>query len=88
VSGKINTELRQNLLTLPVMTIGAPEFFGVNVREEMLLVANNVQQSYIFEECGHSLALEAEVRLAEALVGFFLGNGSSDSTSASSTATI
>jgi hypothetical protein len=86
VSGKINTELRQNLLTLPVMTIGAPEFFGVNVREEMLLVANNVQQSYIFEECGHSLALEAEVRLAEALVGFFLGNGSSDSTSASSTA--
>jgi hypothetical protein len=88
VLGKINTELRQNLLTLPVMTIGAPEFFGVNVREEMLLVANNVQQSYIFEECGHSLALEAEVRLAEALVGFFLGNGSSESSSASSTATM
>ena len=46
----------------------------------MLLVANNVQESYTFEECGHSLALEAEVRLANALIGFFLGDGGSNST--------
>lgn len=72
-TGQINAELRQNLLTLPVMTIGAPEFFGHLVREEMLLVAENVGPSYIFEECGHSLALEAEDRLADALKGFFLG---------------
>lgn len=72
-TGQINAELRQELLTLPVMTIGAPEFFGHLVREEMLLVAENVGPSYIFEECGHSLALEAEDRLAEALKGFFLG---------------
>ncbi|OAG05890.1 putative hydrolase or acyltransferase of alpha/beta superfamily [Paraphaeosphaeria sporulosa] len=85
VNRQINNELRQNPLTLPVMTIGAPEFFGVNVREEMLQVGNNVQQSYIFEECGHSLALEAEVRLAGALVGFFLGNGSDNSSTATST---
>jgi hypothetical protein len=55
------------------VTIGAPEFFGVNVREEMLMVAENVQRSYIFEECGHSLALEAEVRLADKLIEFMLG---------------
>lgn len=63
----------QEKLTLPVMTIGAPEFFGANVREETLRVASNVQQSWIFEECGHSLALEAEVRLAEKLTAFMLG---------------
>lgn len=56
---------------MPVMTIGSPEFFGYLVKPEMEMAANNVTQSYIFEECGHSLALEAEVRLADALVGFF-----------------
>lgn len=53
------------------MTIGSPEFFGYLVKPEMEMAATNVSQSYIFEECGHSLALEAEVRLADALVGFF-----------------
>jgi hypothetical protein len=56
---------------MPVMTIGSPEFFGYLVEPEMETAANNVTQSYIFEECGHSLALEAEVRLADALLGFF-----------------
>lgn len=53
------------------MTIGSPEFFGYLVKPEMEKAANNVTQNYIFEECGHSLALEAEVRLADALLGFF-----------------
>ena len=38
----------------------------------MLQAAENVE-SYIFEECGHSLALEAEVRLADRLIDFILG---------------
>lgn len=72
-AGQVNSELAQNKLTLPVMTIGAPEFFGANVRAEMLMVAENVQRSAIFEEYGHSLALEAEVRLADMLIDFMLG---------------
>ena len=60
-----------NTLAMPVMTIGSPEFFGYLVKPEMEMAANNVTQSYIFEECGHCLALEAEVRLADALLGFF-----------------
>ncbi|UPX12286.1 Haloacetate dehalogenase [Ascochyta rabiei] len=71
VNGQINHELVPNKLAMPVMTIGSPEFFGSLVKPEMEMAANNVTQSYIFEECGHSLALEAEVRLADALLGFF-----------------
>ncbi|KAF1973665.1 alpha/beta-hydrolase [Bimuria novae-zelandiae CBS 107.79] len=81
VNRDINAVLRQkNPLTLPIMTIGVPEFFGHFVREEMLLVANNVGPSFIFEECGHSLALEAEVRLADALANFFVGGDGANST--------
>ncbi|KAJ4400332.1 hypothetical protein N0V91_008791 [Didymella pomorum] len=71
VNGQINRELVPNKISMPVMTIGSPEFFGYLVKPEMEKAANNVTQSYIFEECGHSLALEAEVRLADALLGFF-----------------
>jgi pimeloyl-ACP methyl ester carboxylesterase len=69
--GQINRELVPNKLDIPVMTIGSPEFFGYLVKPEMEMAAYNVTQSYIFEECGHSLALEAEVRLANAILGFF-----------------
>lgn len=69
--GQINRELVPNKLAIPVMTIGSPEFFGHLVKPEMEMAASNVSRSYIFEGCGHSLALEAEVRLADALVGFF-----------------
>jgi len=34
-------------------------------------VADNVVRSEIFEECGHSLALEKPERLAECLIDFF-----------------
>ncbi|KAJ8105394.1 hypothetical protein OPT61_g10206 [Boeremia exigua] len=71
VNGEINRELVKEKLTVPVMTIGSPEFFGYLVKPEMEMAASNVTQSYIFEECGHSLALEAEVRLADTLLGFF-----------------
>ena len=71
LAGRINRQLVPDKLAMPVMTIGSPEFFGYLVKPEMEMAASNVSQSYIFEECGHSLALEAEVRLADALVGFF-----------------
>jgi hypothetical protein len=60
------------------MTIGSPEFFGAAVRPELLKVASSVERSYIFEGCGHSLALEAEVRLADALKDFMLGRNSTN----------
>jgi pimeloyl-ACP methyl ester carboxylesterase len=73
-NAEINRRLSKEKLDLPVMTIGAPEFFGPMVREQMLNVARNVEQSEVFEECGHSLAWEAEHRLAKSLRDFMLKN--------------
>lgn len=77
-AGLKNAELHKELLekggklTLPVMTIGAPEFFGPTVKDGILRLAESVERSEIFEECGHSLALEQPTRLAQALKDFFL----------------
>lgn len=71
-NAEINTELAKTKLKMPVMTIGAPEFFGPKVRDCALSFAENVVKSEIFEECGHSLALEKPERLAESLKAFFL----------------
>ena len=71
-NAQINQQLAATKLTLPVMTVGAPEFFGALVKDQMSQVAVNVERSAIFEECGHSLALEAEHRLAAMLRDFML----------------
>jgi len=71
-NGEINREIAKNKLTLPIMTIGAPEFFGPQVEESILRCAEKVDQAEIFDECGHSLALEAEDRLAARLKSFML----------------
>ena len=73
-SAKVNQKLLKDggKLTLPVMTIGAPEFFGPVVKDGILKVAENVERSEIFEECGHSLALEKPERLAKCLQEFML----------------
>lgn len=73
-NAEINRRLSQVKLDLPVMTIGAPEFFGPLVEGQMRKVANRVERSEVFEECGHSLAWEAERRLAKSLRDFMLGN--------------
>lgn len=73
-NARINLELGKNKLAMPVMTIGAPEFFGALVREQMERVAEKVSRSEIYEECGHSLALEAPERLANSLVNFMLNH--------------
>ena len=71
-NARINKELGQKKLTLPIMTIGAPEFFGPLVEQQMRDVSQGVKRAAVFEECGHSLALEAEHRLAEMLRNFML----------------
>ena len=71
-NARINQQLAETKLTLPVMTVGAPEFFGALVKDQMSQVAVNVERSAIFDECGHSLALEAEQRLAAMLRDFML----------------
>lgn len=82
-NGDIHHELLEKggKLNLPIMTIGAPEFFGPTVKDNILKVAEAVQDDHIFEECGHSLALEKPERLAKCLRKFMLGNDTDASTS-------
>ena len=78
-SGDIHKQLLKDggKLTLPVFTVGAPEFFGPQVKENFLKVAENIQRSEIYEECGHSIALEKPERLAKDLISFMQGEGNS-----------
>ena len=71
-NARINKELKKTKLTLPIMTIGAPEFFDPLVEDQMRKVSNGVERSAVFEECGHSLSWEAEDRLATMLREFML----------------
>jgi len=71
-NGAINREIAEKKLTIPVMTIGAPEFFGPTVRECAQKFASNIVKSELYEECGHSLALEKPQRLADDLKAFIL----------------
>jgi hypothetical protein len=45
-------------------------FFSYLVRLDMEMAAKNVTQSYAFEGHGYNLALGAEVRVPDALLGF------------------
>jgi len=72
-NARINKELSVNKLELPIMTVGAPEFFGPLVEQQMRDVSHGVKRAEVFEACGHSLALEAETRLAKMLREFMLG---------------
>ena len=71
-NARINKELKKTELTLPIMTIGAPEFFGPLVEDQMRKVSTGVERAFVFEECGHSLSWEAEDRLATQLRAFML----------------
>lgn len=72
VNAGVNREAAREKLSCPVLAIGAPEFFGDLVGEEMRGVAEDVSYER-FEECGHSLALERPERLAELLKEHVLG---------------
>jgi pimeloyl-ACP methyl ester carboxylesterase len=67
-----NLEQAKTKLTIPIMTVGAPEFFGPTVEKCAKTFGSNVVKSEIYEECGHSLALEKPERLAKDLESFFL----------------
>lgn len=71
-NARINKELKQTKISMPILTVGAPEFFGELVKGQMEKVSEGVERSEVFEECGHSLALEAEDRLAKTLHEFML----------------
>ena len=71
-NARINLELMKKKLKIPILTIGAPEFFSGLVKGQMEMVAEKVERNEVFQECGHSLALEAEDRLATLLVEFML----------------
>lgn len=71
-NAEINETLLKKKLDLRILTIGAPEFFGELVEGQMRHAAENVERAELFEECGHSLALEAEDRLAAVLKEFML----------------
>jgi hypothetical protein len=73
ITARINQELKKTKISMPILTIGAPEFFGELVEAQMLKVADKVDRAEVFQECGHSLALEAEDRLASLLREFMLG---------------
>ena len=59
----------KNPLDLPILTIGSKAFINEEVERQMERVGN-VDKSVIFEECGHSLALEAPDRLSRELQSF------------------
>ena len=69
---ELNAELAQHKLTMPVLTIGAPEFFAHNVEQQMRAVARNVERAEVWEQCGHSVALEKPQRLARTLCELML----------------
>lgn len=72
VNKEQNLKWAKEKLTQPVAVIGAPEFFGPQVEICARQFADNIVESVIFEECGHSLALEKPERLADHLIKFFL----------------
>lgn len=60
----INT---QGKLDLPVVTVGGIEFYGITVKDHAAKIFSNIKESYVFEECGHHLALEQPQKLADAI---------------------
>jgi len=65
-------ELKQDKIDMPILTIGSEEFFGNLMKEQMEIVSEGVERNEVFEKCGHSLALEADDRLADLLTEFML----------------
>lgn len=60
-------------LKVKTMAIGAQEFFGPVVEKSISRVVERVNRNEVFEQCGHSLALERPDRLARCLREFMLG---------------
>lgn len=65
-------ELKQEKIDMPILTVGSEEFFGNLMKEQMEIVSDGVERNEVFQKCGHSLALEADDRLAPLLREFML----------------
>ncbi|KAH6863668.1 hypothetical protein AA0118_g2266 [Alternaria tenuissima] len=73
----VNVDVEEEILSKEklkcnVMTVGAPEFFGPLVKEQIQSAVEKVHIAEVFEECGHSLALEQPEKLATLLKKFIL----------------
>ncbi len=55
---------KQGKLTLPVVTVGGIEFYGITVKEHAAKIFSNIKKSTVFQECGHHLANEQPEKLA------------------------
>ena len=71
---RINREiLSHGKLKLPVITFGGIEFYGITVQEHAAKIFENIEKSVVFEECGHHMAIEQPVKMANELREFILG---------------
>lgn len=70
-NARINHQLAKQLTVAPTMTIGASHFFGDLVRQSIERVGIAPAEQHVFEQCGHSLALEQPEKLANLLQRFF-----------------
>lgn len=64
----INREIIETVgkLTLPVITVGGIEFYGITVKDHAAKIFSNIKESVVLYECGHHLAIEQPEKLAEA----------------------
>lgn len=69
---KLNAELAQRQLKISMLTIGTPEFFAHTVEQQMGAVAPGAERAEVWQECGHSVALEQPQRLVRTLSEFML----------------
>jgi len=48
-NAELNAELAQRKLEMPVLAIGAPEFFAPNVEQQMRTVAQSVERAEVWQ---------------------------------------
>lgn len=70
-NARINHKVAGQLARVPMMTIGASHFFGNLVRQSVESAGVTPVEHHVFEQCGHSLALERPEKLATLLRRFF-----------------
>lgn len=70
-NAEINRRIVQEGFRMRIMTIGASHFFGDLVQQSLEKAGIAREADHVFANCGHSLAIEQPVRLAQAISGFF-----------------
>jgi len=70
-NAEINKEIQNHFPQIPVLAIGASHFFGDLVSKSLDDVGVVPSTSYIFKDCGHSIALERPNELSDLLHKYF-----------------